>query len=100
ASRVLAFDMGGTTAKLGTVVDGRPQVTNRFEVGGKGSFATSRAGSGLPVKLPVVDLAEVGAGGGSIAWVDDSGALRVGPVSAGADPGPVCYGRGGTRPTV
>lgn len=100
AAKVLAFDMGGTTAKLGVVVDGRPQVTNRFEIGGTGSFATSRAGSGLPVKLPIVDLAEVGAGGGSIAWIDDTGTLRVGPVSAGADPGPVCYGRGGDRPTV
>jgi N-methylhydantoinase A len=98
--RVLSFDMGGTTAKAGLVLAGRPRITHHFEVSGKGSFGVMRAGSGLPVKTPVVDLAEVGAGGGSIAWVDGTGALRVGPRSAGADPGPACYGRGGTEPTV
>jgi N-methylhydantoinase A len=98
--QVLSFDMGGTTAKAGLVENGEPTITHHFEVSGKGSFGVLRAGSGLPVKTPVVDLAEVGAGGGSIAWVDGTGSLRVGPRSAGADPGPACYGRGGTEPTV
>jgi N-methylhydantoinase A len=97
---VISFDMGGTTAKAGVVRGGRPDVTNDFQVGGKGSFGSMRAGTGFPVKVPVVDLAEVGAGGGSIAWVDPGGALRVGPHSAGSEPGPVCYGKGGTAPTV
>ncbi|MGA4538409.1 hydantoinase/oxoprolinase family protein [Uniformispora flossi] len=98
--RAISFDMGGTTAKAGIVRDGRPGITYDFQVGGKGSFGTSRAGTGLPVKGPVVDLSEVGAGGGSIAWVDEGGALRVGPRSAGAHPGPACYGAGGTAATV
>jgi N-methylhydantoinase A len=97
---VISFDMGGTTAKAGVVRGGRPDVTHDFQVGGKGSFGSMRAGTGFPVKVPVVDLAEVGAGGGSIAWVDPGGVLRVGPQSAGSDPGPVCYGKGGTAPTV
>jgi N-methylhydantoinase A len=96
---VISFDMGGTTAKAGIVRDGRPAVVHDFQVGGKGSFGGARAGTGVPLKLPVVDLAEVGAGGGSIAEVRN-GVLRVGPRSAGADPGPACYGRGGTEPTV
>jgi N-methylhydantoinase A len=100
APAVISFDMGGTTAKVGIVRDGKPAVTNDFQVGGKGSFGGTRAGTGFPVKVPTVDLAEVGAGGGSIAWVDPGGALRVGPRSAGAMPGPACYGRGGTEPTV
>jgi N-methylhydantoinase A len=96
----IAFDMGGTTAKAGIVREGRPDITYQFEVGGKGSFGVARAGTGLPVKGPVVDLAEVGAGGGSLAWVDPAGSLRVGPRSAGAVPGPAAYGRGGTEATV
>jgi N-methylhydantoinase A len=99
AGDVISFDMGGTTAKTGIVRDGRPAITHDFQVGGKGSFGSARAGTGIPLKLPVVDLAEVGAGGGSIATVD-GGILRVGPRSAGADPGPACYARGGTEPTV
>ncbi len=99
AGDVISFDMGGTTAKAGIVRDARPAITHDFQVGGKGSFGGARAGTGIPLKLPVVDLAEVGAGGGSIASVD-GGILRVGPRSAGADPGPACYGRGGTEPTV
>ncbi len=99
---LLSFDMGGTTAKVGLVRDGRPTVTKDFTVGGRvaaaGSGATSLAG--YPVRTPVVDLVEVGAGGGSIAWIDSGGLLRVGPRSAGAEPGPVCYGRGGEEPTV
>jgi N-methylhydantoinase A len=100
APEVISFDMGGTTAKVGIVRDGRPGVITDFQVGGKGSFGGTRAGTGFPVKITTVDLAEVGAGGGSIAWLDADGALRVGPRSAGAVPGPACYGRGGTEPTV
>jgi N-methylhydantoinase A len=97
---VISFDMGGTTAKAGVVRGGRPDITHDFQVGGKGSYGSIRSGTGVPVKIPVVDLAEVGAGGGSIAWVDPGGSLRIGPRSAGSAPGPVCYGRGGTEPTV
>ncbi len=96
---LISFDMGGTTAKAGLVRGGRPGITHEFQVGGKGSFGGRRAGTGIPIKVPAIDLAEVGSGGGSIAWVD-AGTLRVGPMSAGADPGPACYGRGGDRPTV
>jgi N-methylhydantoinase A len=100
ADRVLSFDMGGTTAKTGIVRRGRPDITHDFHVGGKGGSGGLRRGRGYPVKIPVVDLAEVGAGGGSIASVDSGGGLRVGPRSAGSIPGPACYGRGGTEPTV
>lgn len=96
---LISFDMGGTTAKAGLVRDGRPGVTHDFQVGGSGSFGGRRPGTGIPVKGAAIDLAEVGAGGGSIAWLD-AGVLRVGPRSAGAEPGPACYGRGGTLPTV
>ena len=99
-ARVISFDMGGTTAKAGVVHDSLPRVVRELHVGGKGSFGGRRAGTGLPVKTPTVDVAEVGAGGGSIAWLDAEGLLRVGPTSAGADPGPVCYGRGGRAVTV
>jgi N-methylhydantoinase A len=97
---VISFDMGGTTAKTGIVRDGRPTVEHGFQLGGKGSFGGARPGTGIPVQTPVIDLAEVGAGGGSVAWLDAGGALRVGPRSAGAVPGPACYGRGGVEPTV
>ena len=100
AADVISFDMGGTTAKTGIVRDGRPAIAHDFQIGGHGSFGGARPGTGVPVKTPVVDLAEVGAGGGSLAWLDPGGALRVGPRSAGAVPGPACYGRGGTEPTV
>lgn len=100
AEEVISFDMGGTTAKTGIVRDGRPDVTHDFQVGGQGSFGGHRSGDAFPIKVPVVDIAEVGAGGGSIAWVDNGGALRVGPRSASSVPGPACYGRGGTEPTV
>ncbi|GAA1544358.1 hypothetical protein GCM10009678_28800 [Actinomadura kijaniata] len=96
---LISFDMGGTTAKAGLVRGGRPGITHEFQVGGKGSFGGRRPGTGVPIKVPAIDLAEVGSGGGSIAWVD-AGTLRVGPRSAGADPGPACYGRGGALPTV
>ncbi len=97
ADSLLSFDMGGTTAKLSVVDDGEPLVTHDFEVDRRYRFMK---GSGLPVRVPVIEMIEIGAGGGSIARVDSLGLLKVGPDSAGADPGPACYGRGGTHPTV
>ena len=98
---ILSFDMGGTTAKAGMVQDGSPRVTKDYEVGAAARAGHgSGKGSGYPIRTPVIDLVEIGAGGGSIAWVDSGGALRVGPHSAGADPGPVCYGKGGAEPTI
>ena len=94
---LLSFDMGGTTAKLCAVENGYPLKAREFEVDRVYRF---RKGSGLPIKIPVIDMIEIGAGGGSIARVDALGLLKVGPESAGAEPGPACYGRGGTRPTV
>jgi N-methylhydantoinase A len=94
---LLSFDMGGTTAKLCVIEDGQPLKTHEFEVDRVYRF---RKGSGLPVRIPVIDMIEIGAGGGSIARVDSLGLLRVGPDSSGADPGPVCYRQGGTEPTV
>lgn len=98
-ANVLSFDMGGTTAKAGTVFGGVPEISASFEAAGSTHSGRSVKGSGYPVRFPFVDLAEVSAGGGTIAWVDAAGALRVGPLSAGADPGPACYGTG-DRPTV
>lgn len=95
--KVLAFDMGGTTAKLCLVKDGQASRTREFEVDRVQRF---KQGSGLPIAVPVFDLLEIGAGGGSIARVDDLGLLQVGPDSAGSEPGPVCYGRAGMAPTV
>ncbi len=92
--------MGGTTAKASLIRDGRYETTPEYEVGGGASGSRWMHGTGHPIRVPVIDLAEVSAGGGSIAWLDPAGALRVGPRSAGADPGPVCYGRGGSEPTV
>ncbi len=94
---VLAFDMGGTTAKACLVERGLPMVAREFEAARVYRFAK---GSGLPIRVPVVDLIEIGAGGGSIARVGPFGLPKVGPDSTGADPGPACYGRGGTHPTV
>jgi N-methylhydantoinase A len=96
-SALLSFDMGGTTAKACLIDDNRPSISPEFEVNRVYRF---KKGSGLPVRVPVIELIEIGAGGGSIARVDAMGLLKVGPDSAGADPGPVCYGRGGTSPTV
>ena len=96
----VGFDMGGTTAKAVLVVDGKPSITHVFEVGGKYHMGRRVRGSGYPVRAPYIDLVEVSAGGGTIAWVDRGGALRVGPQSVGADPGPACYGRGGNKPTI
>ncbi len=97
---LISFDMGGTTAKASLIENGQVETTSEYEVGGQGNVNRWMNGTGYPIRVPVVDLAEVSAGGGSIAWIDPGGALRVGPESAGAEPGPVCYGRGGTRPTV
>ena len=94
---LLSFDMGGTTAKLCAVENGYPLKAREFEVDRMYRF---RKGSGLPIKIPVIDMIEIGAGGGSIAHVDALGLLKVGPESAGAEPGPACYGGGGTKPTV
>lgn len=95
--RILSFDMGGTTAKLCIVENGRAERARVFEVDRVKRF---KAGSGLPVAVPVYDLLEIGAGGGSIARIDSLGLVQVGPHSAGASPGPACYGLGGTEPTV
>ena len=94
---VIGFDMGGTTAKTCLVEDGRPRLRHEFEASRVDTF---KPGSGLPLKLTVIDMIEIGAGGGSIAAVDSLGLLKVGPRSAGSVPGPVAYGRGGTQPTV
>jgi N-methylhydantoinase A len=94
---VLSFDMGGTTAKICLIDDFKPQTARTFEVARVGRF---RKGSGLPLRIPVIEMVEIGAGGGSIAHVDLMGRIGVGPESAGADPGPACYGRGGTHPAV
>ena len=99
--RLITFDMGGTTAKAGLVENGEVLRSEAIEVGG-GVMAGSRllVGAGYMLKLPAIDLAEVGAGGGSICRLDAAGAPKVGPESAGAEPGPACYGRGGTAPTI
>jgi N-methylhydantoinase A len=95
--RMLALDVGGTTAKICLIDDGRPQRSQGFEVARMHRF---RKGSGLPLRIPVVEMVEIGAGGGSIAHLDTVGRLTVGPHSAGSEPGPAAYGRGGARPTV
>jgi N-methylhydantoinase A len=95
--RLLSFDMGGTTAKACVIDRGEPQLAREFEVARADRF---KKGSGLPIRVPVVELIEIGAGGGSIARVDRMGLLKVGPDSAGADPGPAAYGAGGREPTV
>ena len=97
---VISFDMGGTTAKAGAIRGGVVEVTSEYEVAGGVHKGRITKGSGYPVRGSFVDLAECSAGGGTIAWVDEGGALRVGPLSAGASPGPACYGTGGTDATV
>ena len=86
---VVTYDMGGTSCDVGLIVDGIPQVTSELEI----EYA-------MPIHVPMVDVHTIGAGGGSLAWVNDAGLLQVGPESAGAQPGPICYGRGGTKPTI
>ena len=99
--RVLSFDMGGTTAKACLIENGLPSEKAAGEIGSGGNVSTHQFyKGGHALRVPSLDIVEVGAGGGSIAWIDGSGALRVGPHSAGADPGPACYTRGGTKPTV
>lgn len=88
----IGFDMGGTTAKTSLITDGAASIEEGYVIGGEAS--------GQPMQLPVVDIVEVGAGGGSIAWIDEDGGIHVGPKSAGADPGPACYGKGNTEPVV
>src|SRR5262244_3388817 len=100
-ANVLSFDMGGTTAKVGLIQDGQLKLSTEMEVGAQAVTPLGEGrGGGYPVRTPVIDLVEVGAGGGSEAWIDAGGALRVGPRSAGARPGPACYGRGGAAPTI
>ena len=94
---LLSFDMGGTTAKASLIQDGEPDIAPMLEAARVHRF---KKGSGLPVHAPVIDMMEIGAGGGSIARVDELGLLKIGPESAGAEPGPACYGQGGIRPTV
>src|SRR5262249_14653711 len=100
-TRIITFDMGGTTAKAAIVEDGEVARAHEYSVGA-GIMVGSRllTGAGYALKVPAIDLAEVGAGGGSHVWIDAGGSLQVGPESAGALPGPVCYDAGGSIPTV
>lgn len=91
---IIAFDVGGTTAKCSLIDDGEVKVTTEYRIERTDSYA------GYPIMAPVVDIVEIGNGGGSIAWIDEAGSLKVGPQSAGALPGPVAYGKGGTEPTT
>ena len=95
--RVLSYDMGGTTAKICLIEDQTPKTAKTFEVARTYRF---KKGSGMPISIPVIEMVEIGAGGGSIATVDSMRQIRVGPNSAGSEPGPACYGRGGDQPTV
>ena len=97
---IMSFDMGGTTAKAGTVRGRVPEVVQEYEVAGRVHMGRLLKGSGYPVRFPFIDLAECSAGGGTVAWADEAGALSVGPISAGAFPGPACYGKGGKDPTI
>ena len=94
-SNLISFDMGGTTAKVCLVEEGRPALTGQFEV----DMVQLKKNSGLPISIPAIDLVEIGSGGGSIARIE-MGAIAVGPESAGSVPGPIAYGRGGVQPTV
>jgi N-methylhydantoinase A len=96
-NKVLSFDMGGTTAKICLITNQTPKTARVFEVARTYRF---KKGSGMPISIPVIDMVEIGAGGGSLAHVDAMRQIRVGPESAGSEPGPACYGRGGTRPAV
>ncbi|MEM8709301.1 MAG: hydantoinase/oxoprolinase family protein, partial [Actinomycetota bacterium] len=95
--RVLSYDMGGTTAKIALIEDSTPATAKTFEVDRTARF---KKGSGMPISIPVIEMIEIGAGGGSIASVDALGQIRIGPQSAGSEPGPASYGRGGTDATV
>src|SRR5256885_10922473 len=98
--KAITFDMGGTTAKAGTILNGKADLAYEFEAAGRTHHGRSIKGSGYPVRQSFIDLAEVSAGGGTIAWIDETGSLKVGPESAGAEPGPAAYGTGGRRATV
>ncbi|OLB45571.1 hypothetical protein AUI07_07465 [archaeon 13_2_20CM_2_53_6] len=98
--KAITFDMGGTTAKAGTIINGRPDLAYEFEAAARTYHGRSIKGSGYPVRQPFIDLAEVSAGGGTIASIDETGGLKVGPESAGADPGPAAYGKAGRQATV
>ena len=95
--KVVSYDMGGTTAKICLIEDFAPKTARTFEVARTTRFAK---GSGMPISIPVIEMIEIGAGGGSIAWVDAMGRIQTGPESAGAEPGPACYQRGGKRPAI
>ena len=95
--RIMSFDMGGTTAKICLIDGGRPHFSQSFEVARQYRFLK---GSGIPIRIPVIEMVEIGAGGGSLAEIDDLGRIRVGPESAGSEPGPACYGRGGRKGAV
>ncbi|MDQ3810523.1 MAG: hydantoinase/oxoprolinase family protein, partial [Chloroflexota bacterium] len=98
---VITFDMGGTTAKASLVEDGAVSRTSEYEVGGGINLSSQLVkGGGYALKVPLIDISEIGAGGGSIVWIDEGGMMQIGPHSAGAVSGPVCYGAGGTEPTV
>ena len=99
-NKIISFDMGGTTAKASTVVNYVPETTNEYEVGGQAHYGRIVKGSGYPIRFPFIDIAEVSAGGGTIISKDQADSLIVGPLSAGSDPGPICYDRGGTQPTL
>ena len=96
-ARVVSYDMGGTTAKICLIEDYAPRTARTFEVARTARFAK---GSGMPISIPVIEMIEIGAGGGSLAWVDPMGRIQTGPESAGSEPGPACYGRGGDRPAI
>jgi len=96
-TRVVSYDMGGTTAKICLIEDFQPQTARTFEVARTYRFSK---GSGMPISIPVIEMIEIGAGGGSIAWVDAMGRIQAGPESAASEPGPACYGRGGDRPAI
>ncbi len=98
--RMVSLDMGGTTSKATTIIDGEPLITMEYEVGGKVHMGRVVKGSGYPLRIPHIDIAEIGVGGGSIIWLDEGGYIHVGPLSAGSNPGPACYGRGGSEPTL
>ncbi len=95
--KVVSYDMGGTTAKICLIEDFAPRTARTFEVARTYRFCK---GSGMPISIPVIEMIEIGAGGGSIAWVDAMGRIQTGPESAGSEPGPACYGRGGKRPAI
>ncbi|MEM0140010.1 MAG: hydantoinase/oxoprolinase family protein [Ferroplasma sp.] len=98
--KVISFDMGGTTSKAGTVINHNVEITAEYEVGGSSHHGRIVKGTGYPVRFPFIDLSEVSSGGGTVIWKDKTGALNIGPMSAGSDPGPVAYNRGGKEPTI